>query len=234
MKKRDKTPYLATFSPEMTLFELVESSPSLLGVLSRLNVRLPFGDVTVAEMCQREGMDVALFLTICSMHADPSFRPSADLLTTDMLAGVTAYLRASHRYYAEYTLPHTETHLDRILAHCDTLSQSALHSFYNNYSRYIVAHFEEEERNIFALSENPDSVTEADCSIFDMPHAEIDDCSNDIASLVFKNLPESAPTPLRCALLDHIYALRDDLRRHSDIEAYLLRPLVEKLIAQKR
>ena len=229
-----KTPYLSAFSPEMTLFELVELSPLLLGVLSRLNVRLPFGDVTVAEMCEREGLDATLFFIICSMHADPTFRPSAEYLTEDMLSGVTAYLRASHRYYADYMLPHTEAHLDRILDHCDRLSQNALHNFYNNYSRYIVEHFEEEERSIFALGETPEGIASADCSIFDMPHAEIDDYTNDIASLVFKNLPESAPTQLRCALLDHIYALRDDLRRHSDIEAYILRPLLEKLTTQKR
>jgi hypothetical protein len=63
-----------------------------------------------------------------------------------------------------------------------------------------------------------------------MPHADIDDRSNDIASLIVKSLPESAPTSLRCDMLKDVYELRDDLRRHSNIETYLLRPLVVKYL----
>ena len=37
-----------------------------------------------------------------------------------------------------------------------------------------------------------------------------------------------------CTMLEHIYALRDDLRRHSNVETYLLRPLVEMYINAKR
>ena len=71
---------------------------------------------------------------------------------------------------------------------------------------------------------------DANFALFDMPHADIDDRSNDIASLIVKSLPEAAPTSLRCAMLKDVYELRDDLRRHSNIETYLLRPLVEKFL----
>ena len=66
-----------------------------------------------------------------------------------------------------------------------------------------------------------------------MPHTDIDDRSNDIASLIVKTLPESAPTSLRCDMLKDVYELRDDLRRHSNIETYLLRPLVVKYLKQR-
>jgi hypothetical protein len=72
-----------------------------------------------------------------------------------------------------------------------------------------------------------------DLATLERPHGDIDDRTNDIASLIFKSLPEAVPTPLRCAMLDDIYALRDDLRRHSVVEMSLLRPLVEKFLKQK-
>lgn len=229
-----KPSYFAILSREMKLFELVEASPSLLSVLTRLDIRLPFGDISVREMCQREHLDVELFITLCAMHVDPNYRPDTTKLKSDMLDGVIGYLRASHRYYAEHMLPHTSAHLERILAHCDELSSSVLRRFYDDYTHYIVKHFSEEENAIFTPIENHDcGAGRADCSLFDMPHADIDDRSNDIASLIFKNLPEGAPTSLRCAMLEHIYALRDDLRRHSNVEAYLLKPLVEKYINRK-
>ena len=230
MNRKHKTPYLSAFSPDMKIFELVEAAPSLLSIFSRLDITLPFGDISVAEMCERDGRNVELFLIICSMHADGSYQPTRESLHCDMLQDVIDYLRASHRYYAEHMLPHTSQHLEKILQHCDELSRNLLRRFYDEYSRYIVEHFEEEERCIFAIADSSAEGTTADCSILDMPHADIDDRSNDIASLIFKSLPTAAPTNLRCNTLEHIYALRDDLRRHTRVESMVLRPLVEKYI----
>ena len=233
MNKKINTGYLPQFSPDMKIFELVEVSPSLLSIFSRLNISLPFGDISVSEMCEREGHSVELFLILASMHIDPSFHPSHEHLHAEMLNEVIEYLRASHRYYAEHMLPHTSAHLEKILQHCSTLFRNTLRRFYDEYTAYIVDHFNEEERNIFSIIENCSTENHADCTLFDMPHADIDDRSNDIASLIFKNLPVEAPTTLRCTMLEHIYALRDDLRRHSNVEMYLLRPLIETYLNTK-
>ena len=234
MNSTIKAVHYAMLSPDMKLFELVEAAPSLLSIISRLGISLPFGDISIREMCARDGHDVELFLMLCAMHIDQHFRPEPSELRAEMLDDVVGYLRASHRYYADHMLPHTSTHLERILDHCDELSRSVLRRFYDDYTRYIISHFAEEEQCIFALIEGRDKGTvKADCSLFDMPHTDIDDRTNDIASLIFKCLPERASTALRCAMLSDIYALRDDLRRHNDVEMYLLRPMIEKFISSK-
>lgn len=215
-------------SPEMKIYELIDAAPMLLSLFSRLNIHLPFGDISIAEMCRRDGYNPQLFIMLCAMHIDLRHRPADEEITPEMLPEVIAYLRASHRYYAEHMLPHTARHLEEILSYCDNLSERVLRGFYNDYTRYIKCHFEEEEREIFTLMERGER--DANFALFDMPHADIDDRSNDIASLIVKSLPEAAPTPLRCAMLKDVYELRDDLRRHSNIETYLLRPLVEKYI----
>ena len=232
MNKSINRAYIAPLSPEMKIFELVESAPSILSIFSRLDIRLPFGDISVAEMCQREGFTTELFLALCSIHATENFRPDTDRLTVDMLPEVINYLRASHRYYAEKMLPHTSAHLQEILEHCDTLSRSMLRRFYDDYMEYIVEHFREEEEHLFSIIDN-DSTERADLSILDVPHADIDDRSNDIASLIFKSLHETAPTKLRIVTLEHIYALRDDLRRHNNVERYILKPLVDKYLQKQ-
>ena len=219
-------------SPEMKIYELIDAAPMLLSLFSRLNIRLPFGDISIDEMCRRDGYNTSLFITLCAMHIDLRHHPDVETLTEDMLPEVIAYLRASHRYYAEHMLPHTALHLEEILSHCDDLSKRVLRRFYDDYAHYITTHFEEEERDIFTLIESQGERA-TNFALFDMPHADIDDRSNDIASLIIKSLPEAAPTPLRCAMLKHVYALRDDLRRHSNIETYLLRPLVEKYLKHK-
>ena len=218
-------------SPEMKIYELIDAAPMLLSLFSRLNIHLPFGDISIAEMCRRDGYNPQLFIMLCAMHIDLRHRPADEEITPEMLPEVIAYLRASHRYYAEQMLPHTARHLEEILSYCDNLSERVLRGFYDDYTRYIKSHFEEEEREIFTLMERGEQ--NANFSLFDMPHADIDDRSNDIASLIVKSLPEAAPTPLRCAMLKDVYELRDDLRRHSNIETYLLRPLVVKYLKQR-
>jgi hypothetical protein len=180
-------------------------------------------------MCKREGYTTELFLALCSIHADESFQPSTERLTMEMLPEVIGYLRASHRYYADKMLPHTSAHLQEILDCCDSLSRSMLRRFYDDYTVYIVDHFHAEEQHLFSVIDNV-AERRADLSLLDLPHDDIDDRSNDIASLIFKSLPEEAPTKLRIVTLEHIYALRDDLRRHNNVERYILRPLVDKCL----
>lgn len=219
-----------TLHPQMTLFEIVDAHPTLLSILSRLGISLPFGDITIEETCRREGRNVELFITLCAMHCDIEYRPDTTRLTQDMLPEVVNYLRASHRYYAGYMLPHAAAHLEEILSHCDTLSQRALRKFYDDYVTNLEEHFTHEEREIFATIERATADTAADLDALEHLHTDIDDRTNDIASLVFKSLPEEAPTQLRTELLGDIYMLRDDLRRHSNIEMYLLRPLVNQYL----
>lgn len=215
--------------PEMKIYELIDAAPMLLSLFSRLNIHLPFGDISIDEMCRRDGYNTSLFITLCAMHIDLRHRPAIEELTKDMLPEVIAYLRASHRYYAEHMLPHTARHLEEVLSHCDSFSERVLRRFYEDYVGYIKSHFEEEEREIFTLMERGGE-RDANFALFDMPHEDIDDRSNDIASLIVKSLPESAPTSLRCDMLKDVYELRDDLRRHSNIETYVLRPLVENYL----
>jgi hypothetical protein len=127
-------------------------------------------------------------------------------------------------------LPHVARHLNDILAHCDKLSERALNTFFTDYTSYVMSHFEEEERNIFVVIDRADRESLYDLTELERPHSDIDDRTNDIASLIFKTLPEGVPTPLRCSMLDDIYALRDDLRTHSNIEMHLLKPLVDNFL----
>lgn len=221
---------MVALDPEMKVFELIDAYPELLSIFSRLGITLPFGDISVEQMCRRDGYSSKLFMLICRMHIDLSYIPTSEHISEDMLGPVIGYLRATHRYYMEYMLPHTGRHLNDILEHCDELLRSMLSRFYADYVACIEEHLGDEEQRLFSNVER--SETSADMCNYelDQPHSDIDDRTGDIASLIVKCLPEEAPTTLRCTMLAHIYMLRDDLRRHHNIERYLLRPLVEKFV----
>lgn len=219
-------------SKEMKLVELINVDYNLLSIFQRLNVRLPFGDMSVEEMCRREGFSTELFMAICNIYIDKEYRPSLDTLSADALPRLIGYLRASHRYYLDEILPHATTHLESILSYCDSLSGKTLRRFYDDYKVQVRNHLEYEEQHLFPRIETLSDGVHA-ASELDMPHSEIDDLTGDITSLVIKYLPEQAPTSLRCELLMHIFRLRDDLRLHTLIESRLLSPLVERLAKNK-
>ena len=228
MNKTTYTHNTSRLSLDMKIVELIDCNSSLLSIFDRLDIKLPFGDMSLNEMCQRDGYPAELFIEFCNMHIDLSHRPNLDMLTTEMIPHVVSYLRASHNYYLNYMLPHVASHLDEILTHCDNLSRATLRRFYDDYAKCLTEHLAEVETTVFA---NIDSHTTPSTNLdtLDTPHDDINDRTNDIASLIIKYLPEQAPTKARCAMLYDIYALRDDLRRHSNLETYILKPLIAKL-----
>ncbi|MBO5787458.1 MAG: hemerythrin domain-containing protein, partial [Bacteroidaceae bacterium] len=52
---------------------------------------------------------------------------------------------------------------------------------------------------------------------------------NDLKNIIIKYLGEEFSLPVRFELLNNIYSVEKDLRKHSMIEDRLLVPLVEKL-----
>lgn len=220
-------------SKEMKLVELINADYNLLSIFQRLDIRLPFGDISVEDMCRREGFSTELFMTICNIYTDDDYAPSIDGLTCDMLPRIIGYLKSSHHYYLDEILPRATRRLEEILTWCDDKSGRTLRRFYDEYILQIRTHLEYEEQQLFPQIETlaarhhvgqVDAVDE-----LDMSHGEIDDRTNDIASLIIKYLPEKTPTSLRCELLFDIFRLQEDLRRHALIESRLLAPLVRRI-----
>ena len=85
------------FSKDMKIIELIDADYNLLSILLRLDVQLPFGDISIEQMCRRYDMSPELFLMICQIYATADFEPQVDLLTGDDLYCIIRYLRASHR-----------------------------------------------------------------------------------------------------------------------------------------
>ena len=99
------------FSKDMNLIELIDADYHLLSVLMRLDIELPFGDITVEQMCKRYEMSPTLFLMICQIYSATDYTPDYSTLAIDDITYVIKYLRASHRYYQNTLLPRiTSTH----------------------------------------------------------------------------------------------------------------------------
>ena len=215
------------FSKDMTLVELIDADYTLLTILQRMGIELPFGDITIEQLCCKYGISVTLFLMICQIYACADYEPEVKELQACDLQYILRYLRASHHYYLESLLPSIERGVVQVLDSCDPKQSAILRKFYADYAEEVRAHLRYEESVIFPYVESlmAGDVSEANMASFMAEHTDVCDKVNDIKSIVIKYLPESCATAQRCNLLHELYVMRDDLAKHTLIELKLLTPI---------
>lgn len=220
------------FSKDMKLGDLIDANYKLLTILSRLGIRLGFGEITVEEMCRRYELSPQLFLVICRIYTFDNYFPSCEELGEDDLRHIVAYLQASHRYYKEYSLPRLRKGVSETVESCDELHRKVLDKFFTDYCSEVANHFAYEEETVFPyIQALLNGVRSGEFSIgrFEDNHSDVDEKLNDMKSIIIKYLPEACPTEQRNDMLFEIFRFEEDLSRHTLIENRLLIPLVEKI-----
>ena len=114
------------------------------------------------------------------------------------------------------------------------MSRKLIDKFYDDYDNEIINHFKYEEEVVFpyieSLMENNRACdTQYRIGQFEENHSNINEKLNDLKNIIAKYLDEKFSSPQRFELLNDIYGVENDLRKHSLIENKLLIPLVEKL-----
>ena len=219
------------FSKDMKIVELLDVSCELLSVFLRLDMQLPFGDLSVEELCRRYSLSSEMFLMLCRVYAGADMHPAVDNLQREDLRHIVGYLRASHRYYAEQLLPSIEQGVERVLSMCEKRQSDIVRKFYDDYADEVHAHLQYEEQVIFPYVEQlllGEKHTEG-MAVKMSSHTDICDKVDDIKSIIIKYLPASCPTAERCGVLRDLAHLRDDLAKHTLIETAVLTPMVVAL-----
>ncbi len=219
------------FSEDMKLAELIDADCNLLSVLLRFDMELPFGDVSVAEMCHSYGVSPSLFLMICQICTLPDYRPDyKELKAAEDIANLIKYLRASHRYYTQTLLPRIVTGVNNMLHECEDKQRNLLSKFCADYVNEVRAHLEYEEREIFPYIEAlmRGERCGSEIGVYMNSHTDVCEKIDDMKSIMIKYLPVACPMHKRCELLFDIFALREDLARHTMLEIEVLAPLVKR------
>lgn len=220
----------AVFSAKMKVADLIDLDYRLLGVLSRLGMRLGFGDATVAALCQRHGVDTETFLILCKAYTLKDYRPSGEVIDTIQAPDVLRYLRLSHDYYTKTALVALEGALEKILEGCDKRYRQIIWKFFSDYKEELEKHFALEEDRIFPYVEAllSGGMGAGRDSIPQDSHGEIEDKLDDLKNIVMKYLPEGNEDNI-IETVCYIYALREDIVRHSAIEDNILMPLIDRM-----
>ena len=222
------------YSKRMKIADLLASDSSLLSILHRLDIKLGFGEATINDLCARYGISEELFLMICNIYSFHDYQPHIDILDKNDIKSITTYLRASHRYYTTVCFPTIHEGIHTLVKGLDSISQKLIDKFYDDYDSEIINHFKYEEDVVFPyieklLENNRPIDTQYRIGQFEENHSNINEKLNDLKNIIAKYLDEKYSSSQRFELLNNIYSVENDLRKHSLIENKLLIPLVEKL-----
>lgn len=226
----------AFFSEKSKLYEMIAEHPKLLSLLPRFGIRLGFGDHSVADVCQANGVSTLLFLLICEIYADNTAPAhSYDFEDSDM-NGLLPYLLASHRYYLDERFPHIEEHLNHIIEAAGAKYGNMLRHFYTEYKQEVEKHFKYEEDVVFPYIEalrSGNASPNYSIEQFRHNHSNIEDTLEDMMNILIKYLPGDILPQERIEISTDIIELSADLISHSRVEDQILIPFVETLENRK-
>ena len=212
------------------MISLIRDNYDLLQALGSFGISLGFGDKTVKETCDDNGVDTYTFLAVVNftINGYGDFESDEQLDVRTLLH----YLDASHKYYLDFQLPFIRQELQESLDEGNSLGRLIL-SFYDEYAHEIRRHMMYEQRTLFPYVEAlVDGNTPPEYSIetFSKHHKEADKKLRELKLLIIKYLPsDGLHNNKLTATLHDIYDNEEWLRQHAQVEDHIFVPAIRRL-----
>jgi DNA-binding NarL/FixJ family response regulator len=212
------------------MITLIKDNYSVLQALSSFGINLGFGDKTVAETCEMNGVDCHTFLAVVNFTInDLAISEDDDLISVPTLLH---YLEASHRYYLDFQLPFIRRELEESINEQDALGHLML-KFYDEYAQEIKRHMKYEEKTLFPYVQSlidGKPIPDYNVEMFSKHHDSADKKLRELKLLIIKYLPSDAHlnSKLTATLYD-IYNNEDWLHQHAEVENHIFTPAIRRL-----
>jgi len=209
---------------------LIKDNYSVLQALGSFGINLGFGDKTVSETCQKNGVDTYTFLAVVNyaINGHGDFGDDEQLSVPTLLR----YLKASHAYYLDFQLPFIRRELQESLSEDDALG-GLIMKLYESYAQEIRRHMKYEEKTLFPYVESlleGRPKTDYNVETFSKHHEQTDKKLHELKLMIIKYLPTD---PLHnnqlTATLYDIYNNEEWLRQHAEIEDHIFTPAIKRL-----
>lgn len=226
-------------SPKMKMADAINQYHSLLTVLPRLGIPLGFGEKSIGQLCEEHRVSEALFMLISRVYCQDDYFPTANELQQCRMNDILHYLVHSHKDYLENKLPHIEHHINKLLEPMDRKYSTLISNFYAEFRKEVEKHFRYEEEVIFPYLRQFITEEEATESAsyqkgtVHQQHDDIEDTLNDLTNLLLKYIPAEISPVERVDMLLDMYALSNDIAKHSMMEDRILVPYIQ-LLESKR
>ncbi len=212
------------------MISLIRDNYNVLQTLGSFGINLGFGDKTVRETCDDNGVDTYTFLAVVNYTINGYYGFDDD----DQISVPTLmhYLKACHVYYLDFQLPFVRRELAEAVNDSDSLGE-LLVKLYDEYAREVRKHMLYEEKTLFpyvqALLDNRPG---GDYTIetFSKHHGQTDIKLKELKTTIIKYLPTDMQRnhKLMSTLYD-IYNNEEWLRLHTEVEDNIFVPAIRRL-----
>lgn len=221
------------FDENDKLSDLICQDYSLLMVMSRFGLSLGFGDKTVGEVCEMQGVDCNTFLAVVNFITKGETFPLKEEEISFSLTSLMDYLKQAHTYFLDFNLPAIRRKLIEAI-NCsgeDEVSLLIL-KFFDEYVREVRLHMEYEDKTVFTYVEGlieGRGSKEYDIATFASNHSQVEMKLTELKNIIIKYYPERKNNNLLNAVLFDIFNCEQDLIVHCDVENCMFIPAVSVL-----
>ena len=223
------------YEPDDKLINIIRDNYNILQSLGAFGINIGFGDKTVREVCEDQGVDTNTFLTVVNYTIN-GYRNIDDIERLSVPT-LLKYLKASHEYYLGFQLPFIRKELSEALDENDNLARLIL-KLYDEYAHQIHSHMKYEEKTVFPYVENlleGNANGNYDIETFSKHHSQTDQKLRELKQIIIKYLPSDGlrNNQLSATLYD-IYNNEEWLTLHANVEDEIFIPAIRKLEQRSR
>ena len=212
------------------MITLIKDNYSVLQALGSFGINLGFGDKTVSETCEMNGVDTYTFLAVVNAQLNDITNYEDDERIS--VPTLLHYLKASHTYYLDFQLPFIRRELQESINENDPLGMLIM-KIYNEYAQEIRRHMKYEEKTLFPYVESlidGQPMNDYNIETFSKHHDQTDKTLRELKLMIIKYLPSDAlhNNQLTATLYD-IYNNEEWLRQHAEVEDHIFTPAIKRL-----
>lgn len=212
------------------MITLIKDNYSVLQALGSFGINLGFGDKTVRETCEMNGVDTYTFLAVVNFTINDHANYDDDEQIS--VPTLLHYLKASHIYYLDFMLPFIRRELEESINEEDALGRLIM-KFYNEYAQEVRRHMKYEEKTLFPYVESllaGQPVNDYNIETFSKHHEQTDMKLRELKLMIIKYLPADVQhnNQLTATLYD-IYNNEEWLRQHAEVEDHIFTPAIKRL-----
>ncbi len=226
---------LKMYEPSDKMITLIKDNYSVLQALGSFGINLGFGDKTVNETCDLNGVDTYTFLAVVNLQLNNvgNFEDDEKISVPTLLR----YLKASHAYYLDFQLPFIRRELAESIDENDKMGRLIL-KFYDDYAHEVQQHMKYEEKTLFPYVQSLIEGRPASnytIETFSKHHEQTDKKLRELKLMIIKYLPTDAKrNNLLTATLYDIYNNEEWLRHHADVEDFIFTPAIRRMEHQHK
>lgn len=218
------------YEPSDKMITLIKDNYSVLQALGAFGINLGFGDKTVSETCEMNGVDTYTFLAVVNFTINDyaNFEDDEQISVPTLLH----YLKASHTYYLDFQLHFIRRELQESISENDPLGMLIM-KIYNEYAQEIRRHMKYEEKTLFPYVESlleGRPLNDYNVEMFSKHHDQTDKTLRELKLMIIKYLPaDNLRNNQLTATLYDIYNNEEWLKQHAEVEDHIFTPAIKRL-----